>query len=218
MKRKRHIFDIRLLPMDIARCCYFLMRAVFWVRKRTPEGERWRGKLRGGAILAANHSSFRDPILLAVSFFYRRVFFLIGEVVMADPVRNFLLKGVGGIKIDRNIADLEAIKKSVSVLKRGKLLAMFPQGGIQKGEQVESVKAGAVLMALQAGVPIIPIHLQPGKHWYRPTTMIIGQPVDPAKLIQKKMPSTADLARVSQVLLEEMNRCAAATERERESV
>ena len=66
---------------------------------------------------------------------------------------------------------------------------------------------GAALMALQAGVPIIPMYICPRKHWYSRRVVVIGNTVDPKAYIQKKFPSTADIDRVSQILLEEMNRC-----------
>lgn len=211
---KKGIWNIRRLPMDMARFCYMLMFPFFRLRKRTPEGERYRGKLRGGAILAANHTSFRDPLLLGIGFWYRRVFFLIAEVVMQGKLRSALLRGVGGIRIDRGITDLEAIKSCVSVLKQGSILAMFPQGGIVRDQEVDSVKSGAVLMALQAGVPIIPVHLNPGKHWYSATTMVIGKPIEPKALLTRRIPSTADMERISRLLAEEMNRCAGAQRNE----
>ena len=95
------------------------------------------------------------------------------------------------------------------MLKDGDLLAVFPQGGITAGEEIQSVKSGAVLIALQAGVPIIPMHIYPRKHWYSRRVVVIGDPVDPKALIQKKFPSTADIERVSEKLMEEMNRCMA---------
>ena len=94
-------------------------------------------------------------------------------------------------------------------IKVGDLLAVFPQGGITAGEEIQSVKSGAVLIALQAGVPIIPMHIYPRKHWYSRRVVVIGDPVDPKALIQKKFPSTADIERVSEKLMEEMNRCMA---------
>lgn len=206
-QKKTGLFSWKRLPMDMARLVCAPLLLVYRMKRLTPEGEKYRGRIRGGAILAANHASFADPFLVGVAVWYRRLFFLAAETVMQGKLRTWLLKGVGAIKIDRNRADVEAIHKAVGVLKSGHLLAVFPQGGISAGEEVQSLKSGAVLIALQAGVPIVPMHIYPRKHWYSRRVVVIGNEVDPRKIIQKKFPSTADIEKVSGILMEEMNRC-----------
>lgn len=205
--KKTRLLSWKRLPMDIARLVCAPLLLLYRMKRLTPKGETYRGRIRGGAVLAANHTSFADPFLVGVAVWYRRLFFLAAETVMQGKLRTWLLKGVGAIRIDRNTADVEAIRNSVNVLKEGHLLAVFPQGGITAGEEVQSLKSGAVLIALQAGVPIVPMHIYPRKHWYSRRVVVIGNEVDPRKIIQKKFPSTADIEKVSGVLMEEMNRC-----------
>ena len=161
----------------------------------------------GGAIIAANHTSFADPFVVGVTFWYRRLHFLVAEIVMQGKLRTWLLKGVGAIKIDRNKVDLDAITQSVNKLREGFLLAVFPQGGINRADEIDTVKSGAVLMAIRAGVPIVPMHIMPREHWYHRRTVVIGTPIDPARLCAKKMPSTADIQRITEQLAAELNRC-----------
>ena len=196
------------LAMDAARLVCAPLLAVYRMKRITPSGEPYTARIEGGAILAANHTSFSDPFLVGVSVWYRRMFFLAAEAVMKGKLRSWLLTGVGAIKIDRNCADIEAMHKSVEVLKRGDVLAIFPQGGITKEEQPQALKAGVTLIALQAGVPIIPMYIVPRKHWYSRRVVVIGEALDPKAYIQNKFPSTADIEAVTQRLMEEMNRCA----------
>ena len=63
------------------------------------------------------------------------------------------------------------------------------------------------LIALQAGVPIIPMYIVPAKHWYERRVIVIGDALDPKAYIQRKFPTTADIELVTAKLLEEMNRC-----------
>lgn len=209
MEKKKRRYSWRLLAMDLARLVCAPLPLVYRMKRLTPEGKKYRGRIEGGAIMAANHTSFSDPFLVGVAVWYRRLYFLVAEVVMQGKLRARLLRGVGAIRIDRNEADIEAIRRCVQVLKDGDLLAVFPQGGITAGEEIQSVKSGAVLIALQAGVPIVPMHIYPRKHWYSRRVVVIGEPVDPKALINKKFPSTADIERVSEKLMEEMNRCMA---------
>ena len=206
-KKPTALFNLKLLPMDIARLVCAPLLLWYRMKKLTPNGAKYTKQLQGGAILAANHTSFADPFLVGVSFWYRRMFFLAAEAVMKGKLRTWLLKGVGAIKIDRNGTDIEAIHKSVNVLKKGHMLAIFPQGGISSEDQIRSMKSGAVLIALQAGIPIIPMHICPKKHWYSRRVVIIGNAIDPKDYITNKFPSTKDIEKVSQVLMEEMNRC-----------
>lgn len=206
-KKKEAPRWLRRLAMDMARLVCAPLLLAYRMKRITPSGEKYRGKIRGGAIMAANHASFSDPFLVGVAVWYRRLFFLAAEVVMKGKLRSALLRGVGAIRIDRNTADIDAIRKCVGVLKEGKLLCVFPQGGIQDGDGVESVKSGAVLIALQAGVPIIPMYICPKKKWYNRRVVVIGEAIDPKTLIQKKFPTTADIDRTAKLLLEEMARC-----------
>ena len=207
--KKPRLFRLQRLPQDMARLVCAPLLLVYRMKRITPEGKPYKTKIRGGAIMSCNHQSFADPFLVGVAVWYRRLFFLAAEVVMQGKLRSWLLGGVGAIRIDRNATDLEAIRRCVDVLKQGYLLSVFPQGGIGQGQQVESLKAGAVLIALQAGVPIIPMYMEPKKKWYSRRVAVIGEPLDPKAYIQKKFPSAADMERVTEKLLEEMKRCAA---------
>lgn len=205
--KKPALFNPRLLPMDIARIVCTPLLIWYRMKRLNPDGTKYKGRIRGGAIIAANHTSFSDPFLVGVAVWYRRLYFLAAEAVMQGKLRTWLLKGVGAIKIDRYSADIEAIRKSVDVLKSGHLLAVFPQGGIAGNEQIKAVKSGAVLIAIQAGVPIVPMHICPKKRWYSRRVVIVGNPIDPRAYIKNKFPSTADIEKVTQVLMEEMNHC-----------
>ena len=211
--KKGRLFSFRFLPIDMSRVAASPCQLAFRIKKYHVSGEPYRHTLRGGAILAANHLSFSDPFLISSTFWYRRVFYLAAEVVMQGKLRSFLLKGTGCIKIDRNISDLEAIKKSVALLKDGRCLAVFPQGTVVRGEEQVSVKSGAVLIALQAGVPIVPMYSLKRKHWYQRKRMVIGDPIDPRNYITKKIPSMKDIEAVSNALQEALADCQALCEK-----
>lgn len=194
--------------VDMARLAFAPLLIGLRVRPVTPSGEKYRKKLVGGMMIAANHNGFFDPLILAAVFWYRRVYYLIGEAVMRDKLREVLLTGAGGIKVDRTVTDLQAVKKAVSYLKDGRPLVIFPQGGIVPEGEVQQLKNGAALMALTGGVPILPVYIAPRRHWYNRQTVVIGEPFDPAALCSKKIPSTADFEKISQTLAEAMNACA----------
>ena len=207
--KKHRLFNFKNIPMDIARlvCSVFLL--LLRVKRLTPEGTKYKKMVRGGAIVAANHTSFMDPFSVGVTFWYRRMYMLVAEVVMRNKLLTFLIKGVGGIKIDRNCADIDSINKSIDKLKKEYLLTIFPQGGIDREDEIDSIKSGAVLMAFRAGVPIIPMHIIPRKHWFSRQVVIIGETINPKDFSTKKLPSTTDIKTVTNVLMNELNRCKA---------
>ncbi len=194
------------LAMDIGRGVSVLVFDVaFRVRKLDTEGKPYKNKLRGGVLIAANHQGFIDPLVVSSAFRYRRVHFLVAEVVMKNRFLALLLRGMGCIRIDRNISDIEAVGQSVAVLKAGRCLAMFPQGGIK--EELGQVKAGAALIALQAGVPILPMYSAPRKHRWQRRVVVVGQMIDPKAHLSRMIPSMEDLNRISELLLQEIDQC-----------
>lgn len=206
-RKKAKLFDPKMLAMDLGRLFFMPLVLICPVKLRTPTGEKYRSRIRGGALAAANHHDFLDPVVMFVTFWYRRMFFFAGELVMNKPLRNKLIQGIGGIAIDRNIADMEAIRTAVGRMKEGHLMTIYPQGHLSLEEEVTEIKSGAVLLALQAGVPIYPMYIHQKKKWYRRKVVVIGDPIDPRSLCTKKIPTTADIQRISKVLMDEMNRC-----------
>lgn len=207
-KSKLHpLFSFKSLPMDMARIVSSVLIPVLRVKRYTADGKKYKGKIKGGAIIAANHTSFIDPFIVGITFWYRRMHFLVAEVVMRNKLRTILLKGIGAIKIDRNGADIEAVTKSVDKLKAGYLLTVFPQGEINRNDSINSVKAGTALFSVRASVPIVPMYILPRKHWYSSCRVIIGSTISPEDFCKKKFPSTEDINNITEALMNELNRC-----------
>ncbi len=194
--------------MDLGRTIYFITDIIFFrIKKLDTDGRKSVSKINGGAVICANHVDFLDPFVIGCAFKMRRVFFLAAEAVMDKKLLAPLLKGIGCIKIDRNISDIEAIRKSVSVLKDGKILAMFPEGGIHRDGEIDSVKSGAALIAIRADVPIIPMYTEKRRHWYNRRTVIVGNAIDPKEMCTKKIPSIKDIEAVSDRIRQTLLEC-----------
>lgn len=201
----RNPLDYLLLDLPRLFCAPLLL--VFRLRRLGLDGKPWRGRLKGGAIVVGNHTSFADPFVAYAAFWYRRMFYLAGELVMQGRVRTLALQKAGCIRIDRNISDIEAVRQSVDVLRHGKLLSMFPEGAIQHSDRVEGFKAGVILIALQAGVPIVPTYTRRPKHWYNRRRYVIGEPIDCKTLLPGPFPSAPALEQAAETLRRQMRRC-----------
>ena len=203
MKRAR-VLDIRRFPMDLAEWICLLLDVAFRHRN-VYIGEK--GKLRGGAVVVANHTSFIDPFLMNCVFWYRRVFLMASEEVMAGKVRGTLLRWAGCIKIDRTTADLRAIRAAAALAREGRVVALFPQGHIRREGDTDAVKSGAVLIALQGNAPLIPVYSRRRAHWWQRRTVVIGEPMDCRALCGKPMPTMADVAALTDELQKRLAAC-----------
>lgn len=205
MKNKKNIF--RFLPMDIGRIACAVLPLYYRTKRIDLKGEKVKSHIKGGAVIVAYHTGFSDPFTMGNCFWYRRLFFLTAKEVMKNRFTELLLREMGCIKIDRNASDIEAIKKCVSVLKDGKLLGIFPEGGINREGETDKIKSGAVLVAIQAGVPIIPIYIADRKNILKRQTAVIGEPFDCRDYCTKRFPSVTDIEEISEKLLIKMEGC-----------
>lgn len=114
----------------------------------------------GGAILAPNHVSNLDPILLGVQVTARReVKALAKDSLFKAPVIGWFIKKMGHIPVKRNSATAsDALKAAVNAVKLGEVIAIYPEGTIPHTDQhIGELKSGAVRLALETGAPLIPI-------------------------------------------------------------
>ncbi len=199
--------------MDSARFVMMLLKPFLRIKKLSLDGEKYKDAISGGRIIASNHTGMLDPVILGSAFFFKRIFFLVAEVVMEKKLRGFMLRMAGCIKIERNKTDMEAIRKSVNVLKDGKSLIIFPQGKIIKEDEVSSIKSGTILIAAQAGVPIVPMYSAKRKGFLKGYKLIIGEPLYCRDYCTKKIPTLSEIEKLSEILLERMAQCREAYEK-----
>lgn len=112
----------------------------------------------GGAVVAINHTSYVDflPAALAATERRRRMRFMIkAEMEQVRPV-GYLIKHTGTIPVDRR-AGAGAYSAAVEALRRGELVGVYPEATISRSFELKDFKTGAARMALESGVPIIPL-------------------------------------------------------------
>jgi 1-acyl-sn-glycerol-3-phosphate acyltransferase len=117
----------------------------------------------GAAILASNHLSFSDSIFLPLMAQRRITFLAKADYFTGRGVKGFLtkgfFKGVGQVPIDRSggAASEAALRKATEILGRGELLGIYPEGTRSPDGRLYRGKTGIARMALEAGVPVIPV-------------------------------------------------------------
>ena len=114
----------------------------------------------GGYVLSANHLSNFDPWPLGLPLFPRRqIRFMAKSELFRSPLRPILRFG-GAFEVRRGEGDTKAIETAVRLAREGEVVAIFPEGTRRKKGLVKKHQArprtGAVRVALEAGVPLIP--------------------------------------------------------------
>jgi 1-acyl-sn-glycerol-3-phosphate acyltransferase len=143
---------------------------------------------RGGVLLAPNHISDSDPLLVGLAlrrpawFMAKRELFEMGP--LGPPMRF-----AQAFPVERDSADRSALRRAELLLKNRQALVVFPEGRLSKTGELLPLSPGITMLALRAGVPILPVgiagspHLLPYGHFIpRPTAAPIrvhfGPPLD----------------------------------------
>ncbi|MFT4086881.1 MAG: lysophospholipid acyltransferase family protein [Gordonia sp. (in: high G+C Gram-positive bacteria)] len=111
----------------------------------------------GGAVIAVNHTAYTDflPLGLGVYRGGRRARFMIKSEVMDVGIMRFLVHHTRSVPVDRS-AGGDAYAVAVERLRSGDMLVVYPESTISRSFELKEFKHGAVRMAAEAGVPIVP--------------------------------------------------------------
>ncbi len=112
---------------------------------------------QGGILLATNHMSRFDTLLLAITPTRPDITALVADKYKRNLLFLVILNMAGIIWLDRTKADFGAFRVAVDALKRGYCLGIAPEGTRSTTAQLQEGKPGAVLLALKADVPIVPV-------------------------------------------------------------
>ena len=153
--------------------------------------------VKGGFILASNHQSNIDPMLLPVVC-PRQMRFMAKDSLFKNPVLGAIIRTGGGFPIKRRIADRGALAEFIRQLELGYPVLIFPQG-TRGGEKIQAVVG---FLAAKSGKPVLPVYIEgtdqvlpkgksfPKRH---PVKVVFGNPMtfapdeDPQAAAEKVM-------------------------------
>jgi len=165
---------------------YNVFRAAFWVFThlicRYQVSGREHVPLTGPLLIVANHLSWYDPILLGVVL-PRRVWFFTKVEIFSWPFVGLLCRLTGQIPVNRGESDRAALERGLTYLQEGKALMVFPEGTVERQEQMIAAHTGAAMLAMRTGVTILPIAhcgtrrvLRSLRIWFPRVEIQIGKP------------------------------------------
>lgn len=160
---------------------------------------------KGACIISSNHTSNMDAVTLAANTWEKK-YFLAKKELFKNKLVGFFARKWGGIKIDRQGNDINAIKESLKVLKNGKKLVIFPEGTRNNNENMElgEVKQGVAMFAIKAKVQIVPMFIMKKPKIFRRNKIVIGQPFDLSDFYGKKL-LNEDLAEATEIVAKKMD-------------
>jgi cytidylate kinase len=114
----------------------------------------------GPLIVASNHASSADPVLIT-SFLSQdidRPLNWLGKRELVEwPPAGWVFRAAAIHPVDREAADLEAFRSAMRILEAGQVLAIFPEGTRSQDGALQSVREGAGMLALRSGAPVLPV-------------------------------------------------------------
>lgn len=112
----------------------------------------------GGAVLACTHVSYLDFIFCGLAGLPagRRTRFMAKRQIFANRIAGPLMRGMRHISVDR-AAGQASYRAAVAALRAGEVVGVFPEATISRSFTVKPIKTGAVRMAAEAGVPVVPM-------------------------------------------------------------
>lgn len=142
---------------------YHLSKLISWLLLRLGFGLEVSGQhhvpRQGACIIASNHISFLDPLVIGVASPIRLTF-MARDTLFENMWLNLWLRSVGAMPLNRDEPDLQAVRSAIRILQSGKPLALFPEGGRQLSGKLGQAKRGVGLLAINAQVPVVPVYVE----------------------------------------------------------
>jgi len=149
--------ELTPLIRTVALGARMVSRAVTRVRI---EGDLSAIPREGPVILAANHISNADPVIVGAWLtpaLGRRIHWL-GKKEMFDwPIVGWMARNGGVVPVDRGAADVDAFRLASRVLEAGEVLMVFPEGTRSPTGELQTPKDGLAMLALRTDATIVPI-------------------------------------------------------------
>lgn len=119
-----------------------------------------KGKVpKGAALIAANHASFLDPALVAVSF-PEEIHFLARKSLFDNPIFGAFIRSLNAHPISGDGKDMAVFRAVSEILQNNQKVLLFPEGKRSFDGELLPLKQGVALMAHKNNVPIIPCWIE----------------------------------------------------------
>ncbi len=112
----------------------------------------------GGAIIAANHTSFYDPPLVSCSC-PEEIHFLARKTLFRNPLFGWFIRKLNSHPVSGTGSDVTTFRTILKLLQEGKKVLLFPEGTRTKG-QLGKMHGGLGLLSVKSNCPVIPVYVR----------------------------------------------------------
>ena len=134
----------------------------------------------GGCVYACNHFHWFDPAALGAAS-PRTVYFMAKMEAHRIPGVGQLIRFFGTFPVRRGESDRDAVRMMRTIVHEGKTLGLFAEGTRQRSGVPGEIQPGAAMVALQEGVPVIPVAVHGSYTWkvgnFHPVSIAFGNPM-----------------------------------------
>jgi 1-acyl-sn-glycerol-3-phosphate acyltransferase len=134
--------------------------------------------LHGGVVLAINHFSWIDTAAFGNAS-PRTIWYMAKAEAIAFPVFGLILRSFGSFAVRRGESDREAVRYAREIVRTGRVLGLFVEGTRQRSGVPGEVQAGAAMIAMQEGAPVIPGAVHGSLNWkpgnFQPVSVSWGE-------------------------------------------
>ena len=145
---------------------------------------------QGPVILAANHASYVDPLLIGAPL-ARDIHYLARASLFRQPFANWLLRSVNTVPVERDSGGGAGLKAIFERLRAGAGILLFPEGTRTRDGRLQPARSGIGLVVIKSACPVVPVRVfgsfeAYGRHLRYPhpkkVTVKFGMPLDFAAL------------------------------------
>ena len=110
----------------------------------------------GGVLLAANHQSYLDPVLVAVRL-QRPVSFMAKSELFENPFFGWFIRSLHAYPVRQGEGDIGAIRQAIQRLNGGYALNVYPEGHRTEDGSIRPLEKGIALILRKVDVPVVPV-------------------------------------------------------------
>lgn len=158
----------------------------------------------GGLVVISNHTSYWDPVVIGCTL-TREIHFMAKAELFSIPLLSIIIKTLHAFPVRRGGSDRNAIRTALQHLGNGNVVGIFPEGTRSKTGDILDPHLGAAMLALKAGVPILPVAVVGTRGFVGKVRVLIGKPMEFPDYKDKKA-GKQDLMEVSNRVMEEVAR------------
>ncbi|WP_410768340.1 lysophospholipid acyltransferase family protein [Fontibacillus sp. BL9] len=173
--------------------CRGALRLIYKLLFRLEASGKEHIPAEGGVLLCSNHISLLDPPTIGI-LLKRKVHFMAKKELFDIIGFGWLIKKLGAFPVKRGGVSKESIKTSLTLLREGHVMGIFPEGTRSKGEDGGIGKRGAATFALRSDAAVIPVAIIGNYKLFRKMRVIYGAPVDLSTFKEEKGSDSAELA------------------------